>query len=189
MGPKILLGNNKHVLKSVDFWKPFNYIMLDLVIFEQTHWKWFWASGWISSDHSSYKGTPRGTRWLFAYIKCRNHCQKKQNFCGCQSRQVGGQSGSNPWGVSNWWPSKTGLSPHVWGLGRFYSSDSDYFQADCLIDGICECCCYGMTSMTSELRVTVYFFNDGLLDVWLSRVRVGIEQRLEFAKDEWGWRI
>jgi len=38
--------------------------------------------------------------------------------------------------------------------------------------------------MTSELRVTVYFFNDGLLDVWLSRVRVGIEQRLEFAKDE-----
>ena len=43
-------------------------------------------------------------------------------------------------------------------LGRFYSSDSDYVQDECFIDGICEFCCYGMTS---GLRVTVDFFNDG----------------------------
>ena len=34
MGPKILLGNNKHFLKRVDFWKPVNYIMVDWVIFD-----------------------------------------------------------------------------------------------------------------------------------------------------------
>ena len=70
---------------------------------------------------------------------------------------------------------------HQGKLGRFYSSDDDYFQDECLIDGICECCCNGMTS---ELRVKVDFFNDGLLDVWLFMLRVGIEQRLGFAKAE-----
>ena len=70
---------------------------------------------------------------------------------------------------------------HQGKLGRFYSSDSDYVQDECFIDGICECCCCGMAS---GLRVTVNFFNDGFLDVWLFMTRVGIEQRLEFAKDE-----
>ena len=53
----------------------------------------------------------------------------------------------------------------------FYSSDSDSVQDECLIDGICVCCCYGMAS---GVRVTVEFFNDGFLDVWLFMTRVGI---------------
>ena len=70
---------------------------------------------------------------------------------------------------------------HQGKLDRFYSSDNDSLQDECLIDGICVCCCYGMAS---GLRVTVYFFNDGFLDVWLFMTRVGIEQRLGFAKGE-----
>ena len=35
-----------------------------------------------------------------------------------------------------------------------------------------------------DLRVTVGFFNDGFLDVWWFMTRVGIEQRLGFAKVE-----
>ena len=50
-----------------------------------------------------------------------------------------------------------------------------------LIDGIFFCCCYGMAS---GFRVTVEFFNDGFLDVWLFMKRVGIEQRLGFSKGE-----
>ena len=34
MGPKSLLVKKKHVLKMVDFSKPVNYIMVDLVIFD-----------------------------------------------------------------------------------------------------------------------------------------------------------
>ena len=34
MGPKRVLVKSKHVLKMVDFWKPVNYIMVDLVIFD-----------------------------------------------------------------------------------------------------------------------------------------------------------
>ena len=45
---------------------------------------------------------------------------------------------------------------HQGKLGRFYSSDSDYVQDECLIDGICGSCCYGMTS---GLRLRVGFFN------------------------------
>ena len=71
---------------------------------------------------------------------------------------------------------------HQGKLGRFYSSDSDSVQDECFIDGICVCCCYGMAS---GLRVTVDFFNDCFLDVWLL-TRVGIEQRLVFAKGESG---
>ena len=70
---------------------------------------------------------------------------------------------------------------HQGKLGRFYSSDSDYVQHECLIDGICEFCCYGMAS---GLRVTVEFLNDGFLDVWLFMKIVGIEQRLGFSKDK-----
>ena len=66
-------------------------------------------------------------------------------------------------------------------LGIFFLRDSDYVQDECLIDGICECYCYGMNS---GLRVPVDFFNDGLLDVCFFMVRVGIEQSLGFAKDE-----
>ena len=68
---------------------------------------------------------------------------------------------------------------HQGKCGRFYSSDNDSLQDECLIDGICVCCCY---RMASELRLTVDFFNDGFLDVWLFMTRVGIEQRLGFAK-------
>ena len=71
---------------------------------------------------------------------------------------------------------------HQGKLGRFYSSDSDYVQDECLIDGICEYCCYGMTN--SGLRVTVDFFNDSCLEVWLFMIRVGIEERLGSAKGE-----
>jgi len=70
---------------------------------------------------------------------------------------------------------------HQGKFGRFYSSDSDSVQDECLIDGICVSCCYGMAS---GLRVTVHFFNDGFLDVWWFMTRVGIEQRLGFAKGE-----
>jgi len=38
--------------------------------------------------------------------------------------------------------------------------------------------------MASGLRVTVNFFTDGFLDVWFFMTRVGIEQRLGFAKGE-----
>ena len=51
---------------------------------------------------------------------------------------------------------------HQGKLGRFYSSDSDSVQDECLIEGICVCCCY---RMASGLRVTVEFFNDGFLDI------------------------
>ena len=70
---------------------------------------------------------------------------------------------------------------HQGKLGRFYSSDSDSVQDQCFIDRICVCCCYGMAS---GLRVTVDFFNDGFIDVWFFMTRVGIEQRLGFAKGE-----
>jgi len=70
---------------------------------------------------------------------------------------------------------------HQGKLGRLYSSDSDSVQDECLIDGICVFCCYGMAS---GLRVTVEFFNDGFLDVWLFMTRVGIEQRFGFSKGE-----
>ena len=53
---------------------------------------------------------------------------------------------------------------HQGKLGRFYSNDSDYVQEKFLIDGMCECCCYGMAS---GLSMTVDFFNDGFLDVSL----------------------
>ena len=68
---------------------------------------------------------------------------------------------------------------HQGKLGRFYSSDSYYVQDECLIDGICVCCCYGMAS---GLRLTVDSFNDGFLDVWLFMTRVGVQQRLGFSK-------
>ena len=51
---------------------------------------------------------------------------------------------------------------HQGKLGRFYSSDSDYFQDECLLDGIYECSCYGMAG---GLRVTVDFLSDSCLDV------------------------
>ena len=70
---------------------------------------------------------------------------------------------------------------HQGKLGRFYSSDSDSVQDECLIDGICVCCCYGMAS---GLRVTVDFFNYGFLNVCLFMKRVGIQQILGFAKGE-----
>ena len=38
MGPKSLLVNNKHVLKKVYFWKPVNYIMVNLVIFDNPYY-------------------------------------------------------------------------------------------------------------------------------------------------------
>ena len=70
---------------------------------------------------------------------------------------------------------------HQGKLGRFYSSDSDSIKDECWIDGICVFFCYGMAS---RLRVTVEFFNDGFLDVWLFMTRVGIGQRLRFSKGE-----
>ena len=70
---------------------------------------------------------------------------------------------------------------HQGKLGRFYSRDSYYVKDECLIDGIGEFCFYGMAS---GLRVTVDFFNDGFLNVWLSMTRVGIELSLGFAKGE-----
>ena len=45
---------------------------------------------------------------------------------------------------------------HQGKIGRFYSSDSDSVQDECLIDGIHGSCFYGMTS---GFRVMVGFFN------------------------------
>ena len=77
-------------------------------------------------------------------------------------------------------------------LAAFINVIEYVFKMSCLIDKICWCCCYGMTS---EFRVMVDSFNDGLLDVcqeWglnQGRCYLARVSKDEECSDGWRWNV